>query len=222
MFQSSFSLFYCYYLLICHQSALGRAVFQHFRSILGLTAHKNCFTLRWPSIIMLNGNCAVVSCRSDNNRWKQREKKDCSKHKGLSRGSYLCSRRFTLQYPSPSKLLNSERREVWIQEIGGIYAKNTAWTPCKIDLVCLGLGQGGLRGYKPPLEGEQLFFQRFLPFLIRGLYILVKCNQHLHFTKIYSPLVRRVSPQSESSRCHGWVQSIFFMDTQPLKTQIQL
>ena len=35
----------------------------------------------------------------------------------------LCSRRFTLQYPSPSKLLSSERREVWIQEIRGIYAK---------------------------------------------------------------------------------------------------
>ena len=151
MFQSSFSLFYCYYLLICHQSALERAFFQHFRSILGLTVHKNCFTLRWPSIITLNGNCAVVSCRSDNNRLKQQEKKDCSKHKGLSRGSCLCSRRFTLQYPSPSKLLNSERREVWIQEIGGIYAKNTAWTPGKIDLVCLGLGQGGLRGYKPPI-----------------------------------------------------------------------
>ena len=42
-FQSSFSLFYCYYLLICHQSALERAFLQDFRSILGLTAHKNNF-----------------------------------------------------------------------------------------------------------------------------------------------------------------------------------
>ena len=83
MVQSSFSLFYYYYLLICHQSALERAFLQNCRSILGLTAHKNCFTLRWPGIIMLKGNCAVVSGHNDNNRWKQREKKDCSKHKGL-------------------------------------------------------------------------------------------------------------------------------------------
>ena len=40
MCQSSFSLFYCYYLLICYQSALERAFFQNCTSILGLTAHK--------------------------------------------------------------------------------------------------------------------------------------------------------------------------------------
>ena len=41
VFQLLFSFFYCYYLLICNQSSLERAFFQNFRSILGLTAHKN-------------------------------------------------------------------------------------------------------------------------------------------------------------------------------------
>ena len=70
----------------------------------------------------------------------------------------------------------------------GIYAKNAAWTPGKSDLVCSGLGQGGLGGYKPPhWKVNNYFFRGFLPCLTRGLYILVKCNQHLHFTKINSP-----------------------------------
>ena len=69
-------------------------------------------------------------------------KKDCIKHKGLSRGSCPCSRRFTL-HRFPSKLVNSERSEVWIQEMRGIYAKNAAWMPGKSDMVCSGLGSGG-------------------------------------------------------------------------------
>ena len=41
MFKLSFSLFFCHYLLICHQSSLERAFLQNLRSILGLTADKN-------------------------------------------------------------------------------------------------------------------------------------------------------------------------------------
>ena len=77
--------------------------------------------------------------------WKKREKKDCSKHKGLSRGSCPCSRCFIL-HRFPSKLLNSERRGVWIQEMRGVYAKNAAWTPGKSDMVCSGMGSGRARG----------------------------------------------------------------------------
>ena len=46
---------------------------------------------------------------------------------------------------------NSEGREVWIQEMRGIYAKNAAWTPGKSDMVFSGLDQEGLGGYKPPI-----------------------------------------------------------------------
>ena len=94
---------------------------------------------------MLNRNCAVVSCRNCSNRWKEREKKDCSKHEVLSLGSCTCSRRFTL-HRFPSKLLNLEKREIWIQEMRGIYSKNAAWAPGKTDMVCSGLGSGRARG----------------------------------------------------------------------------
>ena len=112
---------------------------------------------------MFNGNGAVVSCRDDNNRREQREKKAVVNIKvflveaALVQDVLYC-------ITSPSKLLNSERREVWIQEMRGIYAKNAAWTPGKCTQ---GWGQGGLGGYNPPpLEGEQLFFGGFLPFIV--------------------------------------------------------
>ena len=48
----------------------------------------------------------------------------------------------------------------------GIYAKNAALTPGKSDMVCSGLDQGGLGGYKPLLEGEQLFFGGFVLLIV--------------------------------------------------------
>ena len=72
-------------------------------------------------------------------------KEGCSKHKGLSHGSCPCSRRFTL-HRFLSKLLDLEKREVWIHKMRGIYVKNAAWTPSKTDMVYSGLGSGRARG----------------------------------------------------------------------------
>ena len=136
-FRSSFSFVFCYYLLICDLFALGRVFFKTFTSTLGLTVHRNCFVLRWPSsgITMVNGNCAVVGCRNSNYRLKQWKKKDCTEHKGLSHGDCSCPRPFTL-HRFPSKLLNSERRKVWIHKMRRVSAKNTTWSPGESDMVC--------------------------------------------------------------------------------------
>ena len=135
MIQSWFSLFSCYSLLICHLSALERFFSKFFQYSRSHSSQKLCITLRWSSITLFNGNCAVAACHNNNNILKQCEKKDCSKHKGLCRGSCPCSRRF-LFHRFHSKPVNSERREVWIQKMRRMYAKNAAWTPGKSDMVC--------------------------------------------------------------------------------------
>ena len=94
---------------------------------------------------MFNGNCAIVSCRDDNNRREQREKKAVVNIKVfLVEAARLQDVLHCIA--SPSKLLKSERREVWIQEMRGIYAKNAAWAPGKSDMVYSGLWSGRARG----------------------------------------------------------------------------
>ena len=138
-FLSLFSFVVCYYLLICDLFALGRVFFKTFKSTLGLTAHRNsvlrCSGLVLRRVAMVNGNCAVVGCRNSNYRLKQWKKLDCSEHKGLCHGKCPCPRPFTL-HRFPSKLLNSERRDVWIRKIRRVSAKNAAWTPGESDMVC--------------------------------------------------------------------------------------
>ena len=95
-------------------------------STLGLTFHRNCFMLWWPSpgITMVNGNCAVVGCRNSNYRLKQWKKKDCTEHKDRSHRNCSCPRPFTLRH-FPSKLLTLERRNVWIHKMRTVSARNT-------------------------------------------------------------------------------------------------
>ena len=46
----------------------------------------------------------------------------------------------------PSKLLNSERREVWIHKMRRVSATNTTWNPGESDMVC---SEHFVDGYTP-------------------------------------------------------------------------
>ena len=78
---------------------------------------------------MFNGNCAVVSCRNDNNRREQREKKAVVSIKVFLVEAVLVQDVFhCIAY--------------WIQEMRGIYARNAAWTPGESDMMCSGRARG--------------------------------------------------------------------------------
>ena len=84
---------------------------------------------------MVNGNCAVVSCKNSNYKLKNWKKEACLVHLGQTHESCPCPRSFTL-HRFPSAKVNAERRKEWIRLMNRTTARKTAWTPGQSDLVC--------------------------------------------------------------------------------------
>ena len=94
--------------------------------------------LYWPNHNnekMVNGNCAVVSCKNSNYKLKNWKKEACLVHLSQTHESCPCPRPFSL-HRFPSAKLNAERRKEWIRLMNRTTAPKTAWTPGQSDLVC--------------------------------------------------------------------------------------